>query len=380
MAPNASCLVAPLCVKGMCFSLCSTEPHGAMNDTLIDGSSCSDTEPHGAMNDTLIDGSSCTATEIESDGDVCPDTLIEGDDDTCPDTMIELDDDGAGQMKDEQLESNDDEDKPSEGNDAGHVNSSPITIKDDDNSDNEEETHHTVIRVPAHLDGTLPDDLVELYSPPRLQPLAVARGLRCSLSADLLSSWDFESLEARKNFLRELESRRPRVLMTCAPCTFYCRLMALWNLKKMTEDEKARRRIEADTLFDFGMYCYKYNVEAGRKAVHEHPESATSWKKSNVSEMKARHDAYLSKFDQCLYGLASPITNLPLRKRTMLLSNLGEIHACFHGNLCDGEHMHKANEGSEGGHKLSVWAQVYPAKMCHALVECFVAFLSTQLV
>ena len=36
--------------------------------------------------------------------------------------------------------------------------------------------------IPQQLDGTLPDDLMEVYSPPRLVPVAQERGLRASLN------------------------------------------------------------------------------------------------------------------------------------------------------------------------------------------------------
>ena len=39
----------------------------------------------------------------------------------------------------------------------------------------------SVVVVPRHLDGTLRDDVVELYSRPRVVPVAAARGIACYL-------------------------------------------------------------------------------------------------------------------------------------------------------------------------------------------------------
>ena len=47
-----------------------------------------------------------------------------------------------------------------------------------------------VIAVPSWLDGTLRDDVVELFSPPRMVPRCAAFGLRASLSVDIKVGWN----------------------------------------------------------------------------------------------------------------------------------------------------------------------------------------------
>ena len=41
----------------------------------------------------------------------------------------------------------------------------------------------------------------------------------------------------------------------------------------------------------------------------------------------------------------------------------------FRGNMCDRSHLHHLIQGSEGGIRLSVWCQCYPAPMVDLLVE-----------
>ena len=44
--------------------------------------------------------------------------------------------------------------------------------------------------IPPALDGTLQDDLLEVFSEPRVIPLAAAHGLRARVSLDLMNGWD----------------------------------------------------------------------------------------------------------------------------------------------------------------------------------------------
>ena len=68
---------------------------------------------------------------------------------------------------------------------------------------------------------------------------------------------------------------------------------------------------------------------AGRIAVLEHPWLATSWN-LDVSQALMGDTAVQSQvFDQCLVGLRTPVSGLPARKRTRLVTNWGGLHQCF---------------------------------------------------
>ena len=83
-------------------------------------------------------------------------------------------------------------------------------------------------------------------------------------------------------------------------------------------------------------------------------------------------------FDQCRFGLKSPLGH-PLKKRTRLLAhNVKGVNQefrlkCNCPKVLDfgqGLTKHKIILGTESGHKLSRWAQCYPKGMVDAFVRC----------
>ena len=74
-------------------------------------------------------------------------------------------------------------------------------------------------------------------------------------------------------------------------------------------------------------------------------------------------------FDQCMLGLKSKVSGLPMRKRTRIMSNSRELIKLLQGKCCDGSHVHQAIQGSEGGVKRSVWAQKYPPGLVQIIAD-----------
>ncbi len=73
--------------------------------------------------------------------------------------------------------------------------STVVVVKTDDGD--------MTISIPKYLDGTLPDDLIELYSIPRLCPVARdSFGMRAVLSIDKEVGWDLGFDEAPENPLK----------------------------------------------------------------------------------------------------------------------------------------------------------------------------------
>ena len=238
----------------------------------------------------------------------------------------------------------------------------------------------------AYIDGTLPDDiveitllqddLVEIFSPPRLVAMAQRTGLlRAQLSVDLETGWDLSTFGDRSRVMHELQRRRPRALVTSAPCTWFSALMRLWNLKRMSTDQRRRAAQLAEELFDFGLMLFRWNILQGRKSLHEHPRGASSWKRERSQRLIRTPGIYLSVFDQCRFGLTAPVSRRPMRKRTQFMSNIGAIHSRFHRALCSGRHVHCTVQGSEGPWRMSSWAQRYPEMMVLEMVKAIHAEL-----
>ena len=106
--------------------------------------------------------------------------------------------------------------------------SGPVLPADCDGSDDEQ----FVLPV-APKRSRLQDNLAEYFSPPRLVPVAQARGLRASLSVDLATGWDLASKLQSELALDALTSRQIKFLMLSPPCTMFSALQELWNIKRM---------------------------------------------------------------------------------------------------------------------------------------------------
>ena len=113
----------------------------------------------------------------------------------------------------------------------------------------------------------------------------------------------------------------------------------------------------------FAVDCALTQHLAGREFLLEHPAAATSWKTRELQDLGSRAGVYSVVFDQCTTGLVSPCSGTPMRKRTKLMSNSMHFIEAFRGNMCDRSHLHQLIQGSEGGIRLSVWCQCYPAPM-----------------
>ena len=61
------------------------------------------------------------------------------------------------------------------------------------------------------------DHIAELFSPPRVCPIARKYGLRAQLSVDLLSGYDLLDIDTQAHVLQELLKRRVQVLVTHQP-------------------------------------------------------------------------------------------------------------------------------------------------------------------
>ena len=232
--------------------------------------------------------------------------------------------------------------------------------------------------IPTWINGTLRDDVVELFSPPRVVPACARLGLRAELSMDVLTGYNFLTDEAIRRADHELERRRPRVLLNSSPCTWFSILTELWNKKKLSPDEIAHRSAEAYRLFEFGIERCERQVLGGNGAIHEHPPRATSWKRESAERFVQLPGVSTVDFDMCALGMTSPVSKVSLKKRSRLATNLDNVLtafaarqcACTEYHLCgDRLKTHKIIQGSEHGIRLSKHSQVYPPAMCELLAQ-----------
>ena len=223
--------------------------------------------------------------------------------------------------------------------------------------------------------AAIPDDVIEIFSAPRVVPAAASAGLRAQLSIDILTGQNLLNPHWQRWTIQQVESRRPRVVISSPPCTLFSTLMN-WNRPKMDPVVFNYRWQEACAMLEFGMLIAAIQKRAGRGFVHEHPSPATSWRHDSVLALPRPPFTTLD-FHQCRFNLRSP-QGFPLKKSTRLLScNLPTLTRHFQRKCnCtarfwwDGKAvLHRPIMGSENGVKLSHHAQHYPPAMVDAFVQ-----------
>ena len=104
----------------------------------------------------------------------------------------------------------------------------------------------------------------------------------------------------------------------------------------------------------------------------ENPKSSLLWLMPGIKRVLRRRSVNLVTLDQCEFGLRDPISSLPYRKGTNILSNMPLLsNMC---RKCSGSHVHQEVLGnvcvdgkwaSRASH-----AGVYPSDLCDEIVKC----------
>lgn len=202
---------------------------------------------------------------------------------------------------------------------------------------------------------------MEFYSPPRVAVALRRAGFRAQYSFDIMTGYDFLEFQGRARALRLYETHDPFFTMLSPPCTMYS-LMQNLNLAKMQPHVRKKRWVEAHCMLDFAMHIAKRQVQSGRFFCHEHPVGASSWKRRSVTDPTV----VKVNFDQCRVGLRTPSGEKPLQKRTTLMTNSIRLRDIFAPLQCNCTEEHGVIQGSELGHRVSTWCQIYtPAFVNH---------------
>jgi len=223
-------------------------------------------------------------------------------------------------------------------------------------------------KVPAHLQGALQDDFMEIYTKPRMIPFAQRAGMRGNLSADISTGFNLKTHDARTDLVIQVKARRPKVIMCSPPCTMMSGLQNL-NWSKMDRFKREDLFREALLHLNFVMFIADLQIQSGRCFIHEHPDSAISWDEQGVQQISRTPGAQIARLCMCRYGLVTKEKGTPVLKKTKLLSNIPAVHDRFHNQMCPGHDVHQILQGTEGGIARSLWAQIYPDDFCKNMIE-----------
>ena len=124
-------------------------------------------------------------------------------------------------------------------------------------------------------------DVTEIYSPARVNQLALKFGLAPGHSLDLTNGWNFAEPEARERAWKLIKQSKPYVVIGSPPCTMFSRLQEL-NCHMHREDPNWLQEFEwlkarAVKHIECCVEIYEYQLQHGRHFIHEHPWTAKSW-------------------------------------------------------------------------------------------------------
>ena len=224
----------------------------------------------------------------------------------------------------------------------------------------------------CHVDvGGCVHDVSEVFSVPRLCPVAGQKGLKGGRSYDILNGWNFLDAAHRKGCLEEIATLKPRHMHVSSPCGPFSSMQRLSKTKGNWE-ERQRKRVEGEVLLRFVMQVCKMQWEAGRGFSFEHPIGADSWKQPCVEHVCGLDDVCSVSFDQCCFGLKDPISQKLYKKGTRIITNNRYMEE-YLGKKCSQDHVHEKLEGQIkiGGKWVNrtLCAQVYPRKMVEVMVK-----------
>ena len=123
--------------------------------------------------------------------------------------------------------------------------------------------------------------IAEVYSPPRIVPIARAKGLVGGWSLDLTSAdsqgrvWDFDDPECRRRAEALIDETQPSLLVGSVTCTFFSVMSILFG-PRMGDEAFQKALSRAKSHLEFMASLYKRQVADGRYSLHEHPAGANS--------------------------------------------------------------------------------------------------------
>ena len=222
---------------------------------------------------------------------------------------------------------------------------------------------------------------MEIFSNPRVGPHCQNLGLRTGPPIDVETGWDLLDEGTQHRLIQLITWLSPLVIMLSPPCTVFSQVQATMTHRRADLSKWAKQYEDGKKLFLFALQLFAIQMRAGRKAVLEHPWLATSWNLDATKALLSNQTVKVQVFDQCLVGLRTPVSNLPARKRTKLMTNWG-LPACFSERCTPATcnhfpESHAWLQGSEGGVGLTRAAQRYPEQMCRNLATS-VHFYCTQ--
>ena len=222
-------------------------------------------------------------------------------------------------------------------------------------------------------------DIIEVFSPKRLNLEATRFGLRQGAAIDLEEEkpeggerWDLDKEADFKEVLDLIAREQPWLVTSSPPCSTFSTLRRLSNYKRdagvVAEEERlGRQRLHRS------LKCCKLQASMGGYYLHEHPKEASSWEDPEVLEMRENPETYVVQSPMCRFGMKLRNAEgelLHVRKETLWMTNSLQIALELQGtceNKLKGKEVHRHVQLV--GEKRAKAAQVYPKELVEAVLR-----------
>ena len=250
--------------------------------------------------------------------------------------------------------------------------------------------HPEDIRIELTMRGALSmynkigPEVCELYSQSRIaQEAAISQyngvRLRPGWSLDLTRNdpltgmpWDLFTHASRERVRDLVRKTKPLMVIGSPPCVAFSNLQALSRNKRDCGIVK-KEMGQAVGHLKFCMEIYRIQASAGRLFMHEHPHSASSWRRQEVIEIMTMPGVGTITIDMCAFGMVATDGDgeAPAKKSTNIMSNSPEVlksvsRRCVNGDPSKKDEHHRHVQLTGGKAKA---CQVYPRAFCRAVCQ-----------
>ncbi len=208
-------------------------------------------------------------------------------------------------------------------------------------------------------------DVCEVFSPPRICPVATEQGLRGGWSIDMAvpepgtkRRFDLRNQRDQNEVKRRIRRDGPTVVVVSPPCTAF-------SIANQGEVDKQTLSAAVE-MIRFSLEICELQHRAGRFFIFEQPQSSRAWRLTEVVNMTYRDGVTKTTFHQCMYGLVSSDHHgeAPAYKPTSVLTNHPSLAEVLQ-EKCDGGHRHAQLVGKGACSR----AACYPRGLCSAVVK-----------
>ena len=222
--------------------------------------------------------------------------------------------------------------------------------------------------------------VIEAFSPRRYTEAASRMGLRPGFAVDLCEPkpygpnkgqlWDLSKDSDIEELDEMIDYEKPSLLSGSPPCHTFCALRRLSNHKRdrsivAKEEAEGRRHLHT------GIRFYRKQCDAGRYFLHEHPDTASSYKDPEMQALQALPGVYAVSGPKCRYDMQvtrNDGTTGVVYKMTKYVTNSPHLAAELEGvcaNTTGGPwHVHTQLLGG-----LAWQYAKYPPKMVKAVLR-----------